>query len=188
MNPELRDFCKKWIDKANSQNGDDISVLFDKFFYLYPVYNKLYVEASHELDNRGEINLDPDEPFPDSTAATSNVLKYLGCKNIEARLGEKIDLETKVQSFENIIAQNLFNICLNPATGNPDVDKENRLLAKLRANGCNDKMSGVLEFIYEVRCNVIHGRKGYEVHQVLVLEPVVEVLNILVLTLFDELT
>jgi len=188
MNADLRVFCKKWIDKANSQNGDDIATLFDKFFYLYPVYNKLYVEASHELDNRGEINLKPDEPFPDSTAATSNIIKYLGCKNIEARLGEKLDLQSKIQSFQNIISQNLFNICLNPATGNPDEEKENELLAQLQSNACNDKLNGVLKFIYEVRCNVIHGRKGYELDQVLVLGPVVEVLNIMVLILFDELT
>jgi hypothetical protein len=72
-------------------------------------------------------------------------------------------------------------------TGNSIPQKDQELLSKLDSNNCNDQISGILEFIYQIRCNMFHGRKGYEPVQELLLEPVLYFLHKIVLALFNKL-
>lgn len=187
MNPQLQEFCQRWIDKSNDIDGNDLRDLFDKFFSLYVAYNRLYVEATHILNHRGNLNIDANDSFPDKNAATSYILQYFGCRRLKNILEENGDYTQHLNSLKNILRNNIFNVCLNPLTGNSIPQKDQELLSKLDSNNCNDQVSGILEFIYQVRCNMFHGRKGYEPVQEILLEPVLYFLNKIVLALFNKL-
>lgn len=187
MEKQLEEFSQRWINKADNIQGEDMNVLFDKFFSLYIVYNKLYTEVTHTLSNEGKINLNNGGSFPDQNAATSYVIQYLGCNNLRERIEGEENMTNNFEALEMILEHHLFNICLNPVTGHPNHRKDRELLAKIRSNSCNEKFTSILEFIYQVRCNMFHGRKGYEPVQEIVLQPVVQILDKVVKVLFASM-
>ena len=187
MNNQLQEFCERWIAKARNLKGDDIKDQFDQFFSLFVAYNRLYVEATLILNNRGDLNLNDNNPFPDKNAATSYIVQYCGCRELKNQLESESSFTEQLESLKNILRNHSFNICLNPVTGNSNIPKDNTLLSKLESNNCNEKYTGILEFIYEVRCNMFHGRKSYEPIQELLLEPVIYFLYKIVDILFNKL-
>lgn len=187
MNQQLQEFCRRWMLKADEAEGDNIKNMFDKFFSLFVVYNRLYVEATLILNNQGDLNLNPDSSFPDKNASTAYLLQYYGCRELKNQLETKNYYTEHFNSLKNIIQNRLFNVCLNPVTGNSNREKDLLLLSNLNSNNCNEQMLGVLEFIYQVRCNMFHGRKGYEPVQELLLEPTLFFLNEITNLLFEKL-
>jgi hypothetical protein len=113
MNPQLQEFCQRWIDKSNNIDGNDLRDLFDKFFSLYVAYNRLYVEATHILNNRGNFNIDANDSFPDKNAATSYVLQYFGCRRLKNTLEEDDDYTHHLNSLKNILRNNISSVRLN---------------------------------------------------------------------------
>ena len=45
---EINDFCNNWLQKANNIDSSNLQGAFDKFFTLYVVYNRLYVETTYD--------------------------------------------------------------------------------------------------------------------------------------------
>ena len=67
---EFQEFFQKWIEKADQYGTAEIRELFDKFFTLYVLYNRIYAEATFEHARNGGIDLTHQRFFPDSKAAT----------------------------------------------------------------------------------------------------------------------
>ena len=82
MNQEIETFCQNWIEKAEAYNDNNLQDVFDKFFTLFVVYNRLYVEATFRMSNRGEINIRNRNSFPDAQAAKNYVIQYLTSRTI----------------------------------------------------------------------------------------------------------
>ena len=60
------------------------------------------------------------------------------------------------------------------------------LLAKLKGAISKERYRGVLEILYNVRCNLFHGSKGYDVDQVELLKPVNKILYYITKALYDS--
>ncbi len=55
LSDELIDFYDRWIEKSKVYSVQDLHDCFDKFFALFVVYNRLYMEAAWLLARRGRI-------------------------------------------------------------------------------------------------------------------------------------
>jgi hypothetical protein len=57
LSDRLRTFADNWRGKAQAYTVDDLGGAFDRFFTLYVVFNRLYVEATYRRAHRGRLNL-----------------------------------------------------------------------------------------------------------------------------------
>lgn len=170
LKQEIKEFCSNWLEKANGLSDDTLSGVFDKFFTLYVVYNRLYVETTFRLANNGQINLTNRRSFPDSKAAKKYVSQFLGSNKIHTEFEKEI-FENAISSIINILENHLFYIKLHQVNGIPQPDEDDKLLKKLKSNNVGKRIDGILDYIYSVRCNVFHAQKGYQVGQLEVLNP-----------------
>lgn len=187
INQEIKDFCEKWIEKAKAYSNDNLQDVFDKFFTLFVVYNRLYVEATFRMSNKGEINIQNRNSFPDSQAAKNYVIQYLNSNTINNAFDADENCTHAIERLKVIIRDQEFNIKLNMVTGFPEREKDLELLTKLEANHIDRKIKAIADFIYSIRCNVFHAQKGYVQNQVNVLNPVNTILMKLIDLLFDKL-
>ncbi len=80
INQEIQSFCENWIAKANAYENDNLQHVFDKFFTLFVVYNRLYVEATFRMSNKGEINIRNRNSFPDPQAPATASLQLVAIR------------------------------------------------------------------------------------------------------------
>ena len=80
---------------------------------------------------------------------------------------------------------NSFNIKLNKGMSFRANDLT--IIEKLRSDNENVKAIAILEVIYFVRCNLIHGHKQYAEYQQKLLLPLVRILNELVIMCRDRI-
>ena len=187
INQEIRNFCKNWIEKANTYDSDNLQDAFNKFFTLFVVYNRLYVEATFRMSNNGEINIQNRNSFPDPQAAKNYVFQYLNSSNINEALNADENCVNAMERLKDIIRNHEFNIKLNMVTGIPEREKDLELLSNMESNDTNKRIKAIADFIYSIRCNVFHAQKGYEQNQINVLDPDNTILIKLVDLLFVKL-
>ncbi|MDP2526593.1 hypothetical protein [Maribacter dokdonensis] len=187
INQEIKNFCENWIEKTKAYSNDNLQDVFDKFFTLFVVYNRLYVEATFRMSNKGQINIQNRNSFPDPQAAKNYVIQYLNSNAIDDAFNADENCLHAIERLKDIIRNHEFNIKLNMVTGNPERDKDLELLSKMEANHTDRKIKAIADFIYSIRCNVFHAQKGYVQNQINVLNPVNTILIKLIELLFDKL-
>lgn len=187
INQEIRNFCENWIEKAEAHDNGSLQDAFDKFFTLFVVYNRLYVEATFRMSNNGEINIQNRNSFPDPQAAKNYVIQYLNSGNINDALNADNNCVIAIERLKDIIRNQEFNIKLNMVTGIPEIEKDLELLSKMESNHTDRKIKAIADFIYSIRCNVFHAQKGYAQNQINVLNPVNTVLMKFIELLFEKL-
>lgn len=187
ISQEIIRFCGNWINKANNYNVEVLQDVFDKFFTLYVVYNRLYVETTFRMSNRGEINIQNRNSFPDSKAAKSYVVQYLTSRKINTEFTNDKNCIEAIERMKDIIRNTEFNIKLNMVSGESDRVKDLELLKKLEGNNIDSKIRAIIDFIYSVRCNVFHGQKMFQQNQINVLKPVIVILTKINQLLFNQL-
>lgn len=187
LNQEITVFCENWLDKATKIDDSTMAGSFDKFFTLYVVYNRLYVETTYRMFNEGQINLQNRTTFPDDMAAKNYVVQFLGCKFINAQFNADQNCKNAIRSLIQILKQNQFNIKLNQISGMPQPNEDKRLLGRLESNQIDRKVKAIADFIYSVRCNVFHAQKSYVQRQTQILNPVNILLEKLINLLFSKL-
>tara|TARA_R100001594_G_scaffold109476_1_gene144209 strand:- start:43 stop:618 length:576 start_codon:yes stop_codon:yes gene_type:complete len=187
INQEIKNFCENWIEKTKAYSNDNLQDVFDKFFTLFVVYNRLYVEDTFRMSNKGQINIQNRNSFPDPQAAKNYVIQYLNSNAINDTFNADENCLHAIERLKDIIRNHEFNIKLNMVTGNPERDKDLELLSKMEANHTDRKIKAIADFIYSIRCNVFHAQKGYVQNQINVLNPVNTILIKLIELLFDKL-
>jgi len=187
INQEIENFCEKWIEKADNYNDNNLQDVFDKFFTLFVVYNRLYVEATFRMSNRGEINFQNRNSFPDSQAAKNYVVQYITSRTINEEFNNDENCTEAIERLKEIIRNHEFNIKLNMVTGMEEREKDLKLLTELEANSTNKRIKAIADFLYSIRCNVFHAQKGFEENQLRVLNPVNVILKKMISLLFDKL-
>ncbi len=187
LNQEISKFCTEWLNKSHEIDDTKLSGLFDKFFTLYVVYNRLYVETTFRMANNGQINLNNRNTFPDDKAAKVYVIQYLTGNKINEEFQADQECVTAIESLKIIIQENKLNIKLHQITGIPDRGKDLELLEKLESNKIDTKIRGITEYIYSIRCNIFHAQKGYHNQQKIVLRPINILLEKLIKILFEKL-
>lgn len=156
INQEIENFCEKWIEKADNYNDNNLQDVFDKFFTLFVVYNRLYVEATFRMSNQGEINFQNRNSFPDSQAAKNYVVQYITSRTINEEFNNDENCTEAIERLKEIIRNHKFNIKLNMVTGMEEREKDLKLLTELEANSTNKRIKAIADFLYSIRCNVFH--------------------------------
>jgi hypothetical protein len=70
-----------------------------------------------------------------------------------------------------------FSLKLDPVTGDRRPAKDRQLLTALESRSRNQKAKAVLETLYSIRCNMFHGQKDFQLHQLALLRPAILLLE-----------
>jgi hypothetical protein len=185
LKQEINVFCNNWLNKAANIECANIQGAFDKFFTLYVVYNRLYVETTYRLSNDGLVNLG--NTFPDRKASINYVVQYLKSNNIDEEFKKDKNVIESIEKLKEIIRENQFNIKLHLVTGLPQPDQDLELLAKMESNKTDIRICSILEYLYLIRCNIFHAQKGFEDKQMIVLKPTIVILEKIISILIYKL-
>jgi hypothetical protein len=188
LSPELNEFYRSWLRKAEHYSYAELSGYFDKFFTLYILYNRLYAEATFVLARREKINISKRTSFPDSQAAKEYVLQFLGSEKLLSVLESDPESRLALTTIVSLIEEERFHINLDMVYGRPQRDKDLELLKSLRSRSINEKALAVLDTIYSIRCNMFHSHKGFHQVQIEILKPVTLILRKVVELLYQELS
>jgi len=185
------EFYQRWRQKAqtyelcaqaDSQPIDlgGTEQCIDKFFTLFVVYNTLYSKVALTLQKEA-LQAGKDEykwvdgRFPDDHAATDYINAFLGSTSLINAL-EASD-STKGAINDLIVVLGQFNIALDPLTGFPNKERDEEFLNNLRGGNDFNRAMAILRIIYNVRCNMFHGRKDLHSVQGRLLIPLIVLLE-----------
>lgn len=184
LTAEFERFMEAWMTRARGYGDENQDGCFDKFFTLFVVFNRLYSEATFELNRRGTITLPRNRPLPDKKGATEYTLEVIGLDRFDQIYDTH--LAQKVEIIAQLIDQEVFYIRLSSPEGERQPEKDRALLADLRARG-KTRALAVLELVYKVRCNLFHGHKAFHPIQLELLRPVNHILEHIVGALHESL-
>ncbi len=187
LSPEFEAFYSSWIEKAPAPQEVGLRSLFDTFFTLFVVYNRLYAETTFLLARKNEINISKRTNFPDGEAAKTYVLKYLGSLSFMQQIERSTEAVGAIESIKNLLRTGAFNIKLHMVTGDRQPEKDLALLQELESRNTNTKAKAILDMLYSIRCNMFHGHKGFHEVQSDLLRPVVILLREVVGILHSKL-
>jgi len=196
LNSEFESLCQRWLEKAQRYDTEDTDQLFDKFFSLYVAYNALYAETAAYLhrkaihEDKKAHKLDGGN-FPDRQAATKYVFELLGSKSLMESLEETEATRKAINQLKTLIkgqSSAPFWICLDPVSGDPQENKERKLIKMLNSTSNDDERAeAILQIIYQVRCNMFHGRKNADPVQRQLLVPLTVILEKIIDKLYQKL-
>lgn len=170
--PEQIDFHNRWMAKAVNTPIADVNGCIDKYVTLFVAYNALYNTVPEKIDVNNGVRIRPS--VGDKQSATTEVRNFIGAANLFSEL----TLQNKDPAITELIQTlqlKMFNIKLDNR-GNAQSHIDLQLEANLLSPDPNIKAQALLEIIYYVRCNVVHGRKNLQAYQALLLEPLISIL------------
>lgn len=179
LSDEVIEYYNGWYAQIKSMIGDTTEKAFARFGSLYPVQDRLCHEATEALVANG-IEVESGN----KACLTSNLVKYLGAIPILSAFtknGNDKDISDLVQMMEHTV----FNITLN--NRQPEPEKDALLLEGLKSSNADDKAIAIVRVIYQVRCNHAHGDKSFDQIQILLLEPLSNLLTTINKMLFTAL-
>jgi hypothetical protein len=95
-----------------------------------------------------------------------------------------------IEQLKKLLSQQsdvTFRICLDPVSGEKNEAKDQALLQSLQSSSPDERAKAVLQFIYQVRCNLFHGRKGVDPVQKELLIPLANLLEKIIKLIYDKL-
>ena len=182
LDQEIIDFCQNWNAKIEANKGDNLSDVYERYRDLFTVYNKLYNQVPDALVAIGNPYVGR---ITDSAGATDIAIQYLGGANILANFHAN-NLDNDIDGIARLIDQEVFYIKIR--NGQRDRNADLEILQNLRSANADIKAKAILQVIYLVRCNLVHGSKDYQEYQRLLLEPLTNLLRTLITQLYSELS
>ena len=189
LTQQFEHFYEKWYEKANGYIDNTLSDAFDKFITLYIIYNSLYVEVWNKLV-LSDFKKVSKKNFRERIAATDYIIKYLKDTYYIDKLFCNEQSEKCLSTICQLIEQERFYIVFevnNNGIRQPFPNKDKDLLNCLKSNSKNSRAKAILELIYNIRCNLIHGGKGFEEYQKELLFPVNYILEKTIEIMYDKL-
>ncbi|NEZ66630.1 hypothetical protein D0962_28380 [Leptolyngbyaceae cyanobacterium CCMR0082] len=190
LTAQFEEFYRRWLTKAQQYDAAEPEELFDKFFSLYVVYNALYTKTATYLHNKAvregteEYQLDPNGSFPDRQAATRYVCQLLKSSSLMQSLESSSETSRALKELKAIVAEQHFRICLNPVTGEWEQERDLQLVSMLESNSKDENARAILQVIYQIRCNMFHGRKDIQPIQQKILVPLIIIFEKVIKKLF----
>ncbi len=173
--------------RAYKGNCTNINEAFDAFNLSYSLYNKLYKEIALYMESKGEVSISAKNAFPEAKGAIDYVVGFVGSKRLRQLFENDSACKASVESFIRIIENQEFNIKLSTARAVPDRKSDLELLEKLKSSNPNIAVKGIFEFIYAIRCNIVHGEKTRAEVQLDVLCPVILLLTKVIPVIYYKL-
>lgn len=199
FNTNQQRFYERWLEKAKDHrdNSQTDYSAFDRFISLYIVYNFLYVEVYQYLQEKDKPGIttgnkkgskENNISSGEKGSATTNITLFFG--GAEDFMSEfspsQRDALEELRSFIKPDDSFKFIIYFDKK-GEPQPDKDKKLSKKLKSSGVGQISDAILEMIYEVRCNLFHGRKCIDSVQEDLLNPLSNILEELVQKIYDKL-
>ncbi|MDW0358381.1 hypothetical protein Q8G38_03530 [Halomonas venusta] len=170
----LESFCTAWLQKAERIDTGPLEGVFDRFFTLWVVFNRLYEEAGRTLAHRGHpiyrsfvrsfvrsfIRRRGPRVFappPDKISATRGIVVFVGEDRLRAHIHEHARAMHGLEYIHDAIRYGMFYLHEDQVTGEPDTEKDLALVDKA-IRGC---VESTLTLIYQARCNLFHGQKAF---------------------------
>lgn len=182
LSQEFNSFYLNWNSKAELCNNNTIDGSFDRFITLYIVYNRLYGEMTFHLVRVGQIKEFVN--FPDRKAAIEYVIAFLKAEKIIQVLNQN---HKHYDQICNLIQEERFHIILKQSTGEAQLCEDKKLLKALQSETKNEKARAILQTIYSVRCNMLHGQKNFIEVQRELIDPLSEILMNISKELYEKL-
>lgn len=178
----LNGFCTAWLRKAERIDIEPLEGVFDRFFTLWVVFNRLYEEAGRTLVHSGHHLYRPFiarrgrhifAPPPDKLSATRGITTFVGKGRLRDHIFGNREAVQGLEYVHNSIRSGMFYLHENHETGEPDSEKDIVLVRKAM-DGC---VESTLTLIYQARCNLFHGQKAFTESQRDLLNGMSAVLN-----------
>ncbi|KAA9331786.1 hypothetical protein [Adhaeribacter soli] len=180
---ELEEFYIRWNEKAEAYGSNTLSDCFDKFFTLFVIFNKIYNVVVIDLIEKGKLSILKDQynlkvrkrhkkEFPyEGGAATTCIAYYLRSELSSLNLS----IETEIHKIKVLLINKEFQISFS--YGDPSELNDKELLNKLRSSENFEIFESMLKVLYNLRCNLFHGEKGFHPDQRMILEPAISALS-----------
>jgi hypothetical protein len=167
----FKEFIGRWLHKASGYNADSLDGAFDKFVTLYTVFNILYDEAFSQLVDSKKVKSGDNG---ERRKAVTHIAAFLEHDVLKARL--RSHSET-LSSIMGLIRDRKYYFSVKGPQWHPNFAKDAQLLRDLQSDDAIRFSEAVLILEYRVRCNLLHGLKGYDSEQMQVIVPMTELLE-----------
>lgn len=174
LNQDQLDFFTRWLGKADAIKDEMVGSLIDKYVTLFINYNFLYNTLPLKISLRDGT---PRNDVGDKEGSTKLVLRFVEAQAVADYLTRK-GLELQIDQVARVIENRLFNIKLKNGIPQPKTDAQ--LATNLRAVAPDTKILALLETLYYVRCNIVHGEKALHQYQEMLLMPCIQLLRAIV--------
>ena len=179
-----------WNEKCKDYKGGSLSDHYDLFFSRFVTYNALYNVIVRTKERTGKLKKDKDRygnivERGDRKKAIDCMVKELSAeRSVLQAFFTQPEITLNVKKLEEMLDDEEFGVFFDGGGHNPEGDK--KILRNLKNNKLESRMRGVLTFLYQVRCNLFHGAKGYENTQIQVLKTLNVILEKIVEILFER--
>lgn len=179
-----------WSDKCLNYKGkgERLSDYYDIFFSRFVTFNSLYNTITYTKESLGLLKKKTDKKHKviergDKEKATTLSAKQLTNSDLDI-LFKKSEIIVNVDNLITILESKRFVITHKAGQQVPADDL--LLLSKLKHTDKRERILGILELLYNVRCNLFHGSKGYEHDQIELLKPINEIIYHIVNLLYES--
>jgi len=176
------DFYNRWRQKGNIINPQSVEDWIDKYVSYFVAFNFLYNTVTDKVI--AFVN-PPARQILDNVQATIDIINFTGAQEILDHLHQS-NRDNDIADLLIVMQQRHFNISISKQ-GQPRPQEDLQLTTDLASNNPSEKALAILKILYKVRCNIVHGRKGLQPYQMLLLEPVTNLLASIIALVFNRL-
>lgn len=162
LSDELKSFCDRWRIRADAHQGPGFEAEFDRFITLWIGFNALYTEAATRQGFQG---------IGDDRASQEILLHHLTARRFVRALDADPAVIAALAEVRALMRAHDFYFKLDRQDGARQPAEDEALLARLEDNGAGQRGQAILETLYSVRCNVLHGHKQFDPRQATLLRP-----------------
>lgn len=177
-----------WNDKCLNYKNEKLSDYYDIFFSRFVTFNSLYNTIVFTKENVGLLKRKYNKKKKliergDKEKAVTLMSKELSDSELD-KLFRTNEFICSIDVLVDILENTKFVITHKAGQQVPSDDL--LILAKLKSIKNRERFLGILELLYNIRCNLFHGSKGYEHNQIILLKPINEILLHIVPLLYDS--
>lgn len=158
-------FCNRWLQKSASyQQPNSVNDAYDRFISIFVAFNRLYWHVAVSTKLRGENG--------DRQQAKTVFPRVVGFGTLAAALRDPD--ESDVEKLRALIGpEGKFYVIPRGASFEPDAEANKALVENLEVSRPDDLfVPAAIELLYQLRCNLLHGRKDLnDPAQLDILEP-----------------
>lgn len=162
----LNKFCTAWLQKAERVDIGPLEGVFDRFFTLWVVFNRLYEEAGRSLAHSGhhlyavfvsKRGKKIFTPPPDRISATKGIVVFVGEDRLKVKIFSNDEATVGLKYIHDSILDGILYLHENYETGKPAPEIDQDLATK----AISGSVESILILLYQARCNLFHGQKSF---------------------------